>query len=321
MLKTENVNTDQPPPSKSNMPQKRKPARKAVPPAFPNQPNLGQSFPSQWNPAWNFPQIPQQDLQNQQHQQHPFMQNTQMPVTYPYNPYNQNQWVQYPLSPTTRLHPYNQYRQTAPTGQNFLSTGLHRNQNLPRFSPIKLPEKSPQSQFGNLGMTESGPQAPMPQFFINYSPMYSATSSLMNSDVLKNHQYERGTTSAFQAYQRPPTCEIIGMQSQNNSNQISTHSNFDFNQPVHSTLSSNEDSNQETAVNIVNSRIEYKKELDPANVVEEIYDFTCVICQDIKKDTVLLPCRHLCVCEKCSDSIDLCPLCRKEVIESMTVFT
>lgn len=31
-------------------------------------------------------------------------------------------------------------------------------------------------------------------------------------------------------------------------------------------------------------------------------DFECSICKDSESDTILLPCRHLCICRSCDDS-------------------
>lgn len=42
---------------------------------------------------------------------------------------------------------------------------------------------------------------------------------------------------------------------------------------------------------------------------EEIAE-ECVICLTDPKDTVLLPCRHLCVCSECFRHVDKCPVCR-----------
>lgn len=36
----------------------------------------------------------------------------------------------------------------------------------------------------------------------------------------------------------------------------------------------------------------------------------CVICLTDPKDTLLLPCRHLCVCSECFRHVDKCPVCR-----------
>ncbi|CAM9962982.1 unnamed protein product [Lampetra fluviatilis] len=54
---------------------------------------------------------------------------------------------------------------------------------------------------------------------------------------------------------------------------------------------------------------------------------SCVICQDQAKGTVLLPCRHLCLCSACARTImrgpfnqQKCPLCRKMIVHTMDVF-
>lgn len=48
---------------------------------------------------------------------------------------------------------------------------------------------------------------------------------------------------------------------------------------------------------------------------------TCCVCMDADKDTVLMPCKHLCVCESCSHDIRTCPLCRVEVTDKIRVWT
>jgi hypothetical protein len=48
----------------------------------------------------------------------------------------------------------------------------------------------------------------------------------------------------------------------------------------------------------------------------------CCICLESPKSTVLLPCRHLCLCRICGDNDDIenCPICRSHIITRMTVF-
>jgi len=36
----------------------------------------------------------------------------------------------------------------------------------------------------------------------------------------------------------------------------------------------------------------------------------CVVCLTEERDTILLPCRHLCVCASCFDHLERCPVCR-----------
>lgn len=52
----------------------------------------------------------------------------------------------------------------------------------------------------------------------------------------------------------------------------------------------------------------------------------CVICRDRQKCVLLLPCKHLCLCEECADYMFFsaqrqnCPLCRSEINNSMSVY-
>lgn len=51
---------------------------------------------------------------------------------------------------------------------------------------------------------------------------------------------------------------------------------------------------------------------DGAEAEEGEQDETCVACLTDPRDTILLPCRHLCVCSACFEQLasDLCPVCR-----------
>jgi hypothetical protein len=48
----------------------------------------------------------------------------------------------------------------------------------------------------------------------------------------------------------------------------------------------------------------------------------CVICQEFEKSVVLLPCRHLCLCNNCAghDQLVVCPLCRQPITNKFGVF-
>ena len=50
----------------------------------------------------------------------------------------------------------------------------------------------------------------------------------------------------------------------------------------------------------------------------------CIVCQDKVKCVILLPCRHLCLCEACRSAIitrdNTCPVCRRPILESLRVF-
>jgi len=53
-------------------------------------------------------------------------------------------------------------------------------------------------------------------------------------------------------------------------------------------------------------------------------DKLCVICQDQEKCIMILPCRHLCICEKCKVPLkthrNTCPICRKQVKQMIKAY-
>jgi RING finger protein 26 len=48
----------------------------------------------------------------------------------------------------------------------------------------------------------------------------------------------------------------------------------------------------------------------------------CIVCQDRPTCMVVLPCRHVCLCEVCSrlPELRLCPLCREAIDGSLRVY-
>ena len=49
-------------------------------------------------------------------------------------------------------------------------------------------------------------------------------------------------------------------------------------------------------------------------------DASCVVCLARPRAVVLLPCRHLSLCEVCAAGVSMCPMCRGAVEETMLVF-
>jgi serine/threonine protein kinase len=49
---------------------------------------------------------------------------------------------------------------------------------------------------------------------------------------------------------------------------------------------------------------------------EEAY--LCVICEDVQKSVLLLPCKHVCMCEGCAGGMRDCPICRAPISERIT---
>ena len=46
----------------------------------------------------------------------------------------------------------------------------------------------------------------------------------------------------------------------------------------------------------------------------------CVVCLDGQRDTVIKPCRHLCVCSTCAPVLSTCPVCRRPVQGKEKIF-
>merc|ERR1712062_721720 len=64
-------------------------------------------------------------------------------------------------------------------------------------------------------------------------------------------------------------------------------------------------------------------------VEREREDKLCVVCQDREKCIMILPCRHLCICESCQVSLmqridrahsRTCPICRKIVKQTIKAY-
>jgi len=53
-------------------------------------------------------------------------------------------------------------------------------------------------------------------------------------------------------------------------------------------------------------------------------DRTCVVCLEVIKNVVFLPCKHLCTCSKCALTIlkssNACPICRTKIQSHLEVF-
>ena len=49
---------------------------------------------------------------------------------------------------------------------------------------------------------------------------------------------------------------------------------------------------------------------------------TCVVCFEAPKCILLMPCKHLCLCENCSERIEIknCPICRNTVKNKIKIF-
>ena len=81
-------------------------------------------------------------------------------------------------------------------------------------------------------------------------------------------------------------------------------------------------SNPSSAVSqMVESILESRRRLKDGNQSSLI----CVVCRDAMRDTILLPCRHLSICNDCKEimedkDMDTCPICFKEIQGSIKIY-
>ena len=61
-------------------------------------------------------------------------------------------------------------------------------------------------------------------------------------------------------------------------------------------------------------KLGYEKDVNNPNSAGEDEDTNCVVCLSEPRDTIMLPCRHLCLCSSCADKLRYqhgnCPFCR-----------
>ena len=48
----------------------------------------------------------------------------------------------------------------------------------------------------------------------------------------------------------------------------------------------------------------------------------CIICCDLPKSVLLMPCKHLCMCEVCgnNEQLRVCPVCRTAIAGRIIVY-
>ncbi|KAL3823057.1 hypothetical protein ACHAXA_011109 [Cyclostephanos tholiformis] len=73
------------------------------------------------------------------------------------------------------------------------------------------------------------------------------------------------------------------------------------------------------------SRLRLDETVEPARRGVEEEENLCIVCEDSKKQVILLPCKHMCLCKNCAsehipDTLTECPMCRAKIEDSMEVY-
>eukprot|EP01064_Diplonema_japonicum_P018340 TRINITY_DN27037_c0_g1_i1.p1 TRINITY_DN27037_c0_g1~~TRINITY_DN27037_c0_g1_i1.p1 ORF type:complete len:347 (+),score=53.62 TRINITY_DN27037_c0_g1_i1:80-1042(+) len=61
----------------------------------------------------------------------------------------------------------------------------------------------------------------------------------------------------------------------------------------------------------------------PSSYQEATQDSSCVVCMTDERDTTIMPCRHMCLCSPCADSLrqatNKCPICRTTIVSLLQI--
>jgi hypothetical protein len=73
------------------------------------------------------------------------------------------------------------------------------------------------------------------------------------------------------------------------------------------------------------SKLQIVGMVDTARQAAEEDEYLCVVCEESKKQVILLPCKHMCLCKNCAagclfKTLNECPMCRAKIEDSMEVF-
>ena len=65
-----------------------------------------------------------------------------------------------------------------------------------------------------------------------------------------------------------------------------------------------------------------RRRLHRANeeLLQERDKFLCVVCQDLKRDVILKPCNHYCLCLECSKALRECPICKSRIRSTEKIY-
>jgi hypothetical protein len=76
-------------------------------------------------------------------------------------------------------------------------------------------------------------------------------------------------------------------------------------------------------VNLLNGTYEKEALIEQkmiTNSEKEGNNNKCVICMDLTEQIMLRPCKHVCVCENCNADLEICPVCKTQIISTERVF-
>lgn len=125
----------------------------------------------------------------------------------------------------------------------------------------------------------------------------SQSSQNMNGYATRQSYVASGTT-AGQSCNRKGTCQSQGVTRTNTSH--------------------NESSSENSSASTPNSSAEMLGEDSFGTLYDGQHD--CTVCQNSPISRVILPCRHVCICEECLHLVSKCPMCRGPVTSHFSLY-
>lgn len=58
----------------------------------------------------------------------------------------------------------------------------------------------------------------------------------------------------------------------------------------------------------------------PAVAADDDDSTTCVVCMAAPRDTVLVPCKHVCLCHACAQQLHECPVCKTPIAQTERIY-
>lgn len=153
---------------------------------------------------------------------------------------------------------------------------------------------------------------------------YSNNSTGQRQDR-KDERGDKVSDAGFSTLKYPSTSTASFLQA------VETVSQHDI-ESFYGVYSDDELSRMTSALSIVSSKVEEARRLSIQRKEKDLADSKlsseenslCCICRDATKTILLLPCRHLCLCEDCSVALQQrrgpCPVCREAVRDTLKVF-
>ena len=138
----------------------------------------------------------------------------------------------------------------------------------------------------------------------------------INNNIYNNNNYTNTNNVNNNIYNNNNYTNNNNTNNNNKNNQFSIFNNNPDNDNDSMALRNNNKNN------VKNNNVEDKQKEKESNDKDEDEDDSkkCVICLEEDKCILLMPCKHVCCCEGCSNDVNKCPICRNKIESKIKIF-